>query len=36
MERLKSSFVYLLWLETKVFFVDGLTTIINFLGWVGA
>ena len=29
-QRLKSSFVYLFWLETKVYFVDGLTSLVHF------
>ena len=35
-QRLKGSFVYLLWLETKLFINDGLSTLIDFIDWVGS
>ena len=35
-QRLKSSFVYLFWSETKVYFVDGPTSLVNFFDWVGS
>lgn len=35
-QRLMSSFVHLLWSETKVFFVDGPTTFVSFFDGVGA
>lgn len=30
-QRLKSSFAHFLWSETKVFLVDGQTTLVNFI-----
>ena len=32
---LKSSFVSLLWSETKLSMVDGSSTLIGFIDWVG-
>ena len=29
-------FVHLLWLETNLYFVDGSTTLVNFIDWVGS
>ena len=34
-QRLKASFVYLLWLETKLWIKDGPSTLIDFVDWVG-
>ena len=34
-QRLKSLFVDLFWLETEVFFVDGPTTLVHFIDSVG-
>ena len=34
--RLKASFVYLLWLETKLWMKDGPSTLIDFVDWVGS
>ena len=34
--RLSLFFVYLLWLETKMFFVDGPIAIVHFFDWVGS
>ena len=36
MQRLKSFFVSLFWSETKVFFADGLMTLVHFIDWVGS
>ena len=33
-QRLKVSFVYLLWSETKLWIKDGLSTLIEFIEWV--
>ena len=33
---LKASFVYLLWLETKLWMKDGPSTLIDFVDWVGS
>ena len=35
-QRLKASFVYLLWSETKLFIKDGPSTLIDFIDWVGS
>ena len=35
-QRLKSSFVFLLWLETNLFIKDGPSTLVGFLDWVGS
>ena len=35
-QRLKASFVYLLWLETKLFIKYGHLTLIDFIDWVGS
>lgn len=34
--RLKAFFVYLLWLETKMFIQDGPSTLFDFIDWVGS
>ena len=34
-QRLKSSFVYFLWSETKLFIKDGPSTLVDFIDWVG-
>ena len=34
-QRLKNSFVYFLWLETKLFIKDGPSTLVDFIDWVG-
>ena len=34
-QRLKGSFVYLLWSETKMFIKDGPSMLIDFIDWVG-
>ena len=33
-KRLKTSFVYLLWLETKLSLVGGPSTLVGFIDWV--
>ena len=33
-QRLKSSFVYLLWSETKMSIKDGPSTLVDFVDWV--
>ncbi|KAJ9674403.1 hypothetical protein PVL29_023759 [Vitis rotundifolia] len=33
-QRLKAYFVYLLWLETKLWIKDGPSTLIDFVDWV--
>ena len=33
-QRLKASFVYLLWSETKLFIKGGPLTLIDFIDWV--
>ena len=35
-QRLKSSFVYFLWLEIKLFIKDSLSTLVGFIDWVGS
>ena len=35
-QRLKGSFVYLLWSETNLFIKDDPSTLINFIDWVGS
>ena len=35
-QRLKASFVYLLWSETKLWIKDGPSTLIDFVDWVGS
>ena len=35
-QRLKVSFVYLLWLETKMSIKDDPSTLIDFIDWVGS
>ena len=35
-QRLKSSFVFLLWSETNLFIKDGPSTLVGFLDWVGS
>ena len=34
-QRLKSSFIYFLWSETKLFIKDGPSTLVGFIDWVG-
>ena len=34
-QRLKASFVYLLWSETKLW-IGGPSTLIDFIDWVGS
>ena len=34
-QRLKNSFIYFLWLETKLFIKDGPWTLVDFIDWVG-
>ena len=34
-QRLKNSFVYFLWSETKLFIKDGPSTLVDFIDWVG-
>ena len=34
-QRLRSSFVYFLWSEMKLFIKDGPSTLVDFIGWVG-
>ena len=36
LQKVKFFFVHLLWSETKLFFVDGPTTLVNFIDWVGS
>ena len=33
-QRLKASFVYLLWSETNLWIKDGPSTLIDFIDWV--
>ena len=33
-QRLKASFVYLLWSKTKLWIKDGPSTLIDFINWV--
>ena len=35
-QRLKSSFFYFLWSETKLFIKDGPLTLVGFIDWVGS
>ena len=35
-QRLKSSFVYFLWSETKRSIKDGPSTLVDFVGWVAS
>ena len=35
-QRLKSSFVYFLWLEIKLFIKDSPSTLVGFFDWVGS
>ena len=35
-QKLKSSFIYLLWLETKLFLKDGSSTLVGFIDWIGS
>ncbi|KAJ9691747.1 hypothetical protein PVL29_013820 [Vitis rotundifolia] len=35
-QRLKASFVYLLWSETKLLIKGGPLTLIDFIDWVGS
>ena len=35
-QRLKASFVYLLWSETKLWIKGGPSTLIDFIDWVGS
>ena len=35
-QRLKVSFVYLLWLEAKLWIKDGPSTLIDFIDWVSS
>ena len=34
-QKLKNSFVYFLWSETKLFIKDGPSTLVDFIDWVG-
>ena len=34
-QRLKSSFVYFVWLEMKLFIKYGPSTLVDFIDWVG-
>ena len=34
-QKLKASFVYLLWLEAKLWIKDGPLTLLDFVDWVG-
>lgn len=34
-QKIKASFVFLLWLETKLNLVDGPLTFVSFINWVG-
>ena len=34
-QRLKNSFIYFLWSETKLFIKDGPSTLVDFIDWVG-
>ena len=34
-QRLKSSFVYFIWSEMKLFIKDGPSTLVGFIDWVG-
>ena len=33
-QRLKNSFVYFLWLETKLFIKNGPSTLVDFIDWM--
>ena len=35
-QRLKSSFVYFLWLETKLFIKDGHSTLVGLFDWLSS
>ena len=35
LQKLKFSFVTLLWSETNLFLEDGPTTLVHFIYWVG-
>ncbi|KAJ9684929.1 hypothetical protein PVL29_017089 [Vitis rotundifolia] len=35
-QKLKASFVYLLWLETKLMIKSGPSVLIDFIDWVGS
>ena len=35
LQWLKSSFVFLLWLETNLSIVGGPSTLIGFIDWIG-
>ena len=35
-QRLKSSFVYFLWLETKLFIKDGHLTLVGLFDWLSS
>ena len=35
-QRLKASFVYLLWSKTKLWIKGGPSTLIDFIDWVGS
>ena len=35
-QRLKSSFIYLFWSETKLFIKDGPSSLVGFIDWVGS
>ena len=35
-QRLKSSFIYFLWSETKLFIKDGPPSLVGFIDWVGS
>ena len=35
-QKLKSSFVYRLWLETKAYIKDGLGTLVDFVDWLNS
>ena len=35
LQILKNSFVYFLWLETKLFIKYGPSTLVDFIDWVG-
>ena len=36
LQRLKSLFVHLFWLETKMSIVDGPMTLVHFMDWAGS
>ena len=35
-QSLKSSFVYFLWSETKLFIRDGHSPLVGFIDWLGS